>query len=171
MRLLLCCVVLLGLLPQSFARELDHEFHISKMLVAYAPDEQTLQVSTHIFIDDLELALREGGAPKLRLATEYEHPEAEDYLQAYLRRELAFIADGRELDYTVLGRELSEDLAALWIYVEVPLDKLPKELEIRNAILTDIYADQKNIVKYSGATGNSATLLMQRGSTVASFKP
>jgi hypothetical protein len=171
MRLFLLCSLLAIGLPQSFARSAAHDFHISKMLVAYAPDEQTLQVSAHLFIDDLELALREGGAPKLRLATENEHPEAETYLQAYLRRELAFIADGRELDYTVLGRELSDDLAALWVYIEVPLAQLPEELQIRNALLTDIYADQKNIVKYSGATGRSATLLMQRGSTVASLQP
>lgn len=171
MRWLIVCCFVLGGLPQSFAREFDHEFHISKMLVAYAKEEGTLQVSTHIFIDDLELALREGGAPILRLATEYEHPEADSYLEAYLRRQLGFTADGKALSFTILGRETSDDLAALWVYIEVPVAKLPEQLRIRNAILTDIYADQKNIVKFSGPFTRSTTLLMQRGQTEATLQP
>ena len=50
--------LLLTMLAQpSFPRtDLAHAFHLSKTDMVFQPKEKTLQITMHLFIDDLEIA-------------------------------------------------------------------------------------------------------------------
>ena len=57
----------------------NHDFHFSKCLLEYKPAEEILQVSWHIFLDDVEQAIENQGVEKLFLCTEREHEKGESY--------------------------------------------------------------------------------------------
>ena len=83
MKFFVVLLPLLGLGTIASSPEI-HKFYVSKMLIEYNNDEQTIQVSTHIFIDDLEEALRQDGADDLFLCTAMEAENAEKALGSYL---------------------------------------------------------------------------------------
>jgi len=126
----------------------EHDIHISKALIEYDDDEQALQITLHIFLDDLEAILIEGGAPeKLNLCTEKEHEKGETFVEQYLRSKFQLAVNGELAEYNYLGKEISEDYLATWCYVEIPNVSKLESLQIKSSILMDLYDDQRNIIQ------------------------
>lgn len=145
-----------------------HDFHVSKCMVEYDAEEQALQISLHLFIDDLEEALRQQGADNLFICTEEESEKAEYYIQQYLLQNFRFAVNGKTVDYQFLGKEISDDLAAVWCYLYIPEVNSLKELSVTNKILTEVYDDQKNIVSVFGPDDQRGLLLFQKGKNTES---
>ena len=142
-----------------------HDFHLSKGTVEYVAQAESIQVTLHVFIDDLELALTRQGAPTLYLGTEKEVAATDDYVRAYLERHFRLHADGRAVDFTYLGKETSDDLSAVWIYLEGRPVPPPRKLQVEYDLLTEVFDDQKNILTFRGPSNTRFTLLFERGDT------
>ena len=147
--------LLLFLMPISaiFSNHGDrptHEFHISKCLIEYNEKEQALQVTMHLFIDDLEEALRQQGADKLFICTEKESEKAEEYIYKYLQQKFKITLEDQAIDYSFLGKEMSEDMIAVWCYLEIENIEDIKKLHVKNDVLLDAFDDQKNIISIVG---------------------
>lgn len=142
-----------------------HDFHFSRTLVRYLADRQEVQVEMHIFIDDLELALTEAGAPKLQLGSELEDPAAGRYLEAYLDKHFKLYWDGEELPREMIGYEPSEDMQALWIYFVASAEEAPEKLGVLQSCLTEIYTDQRNLVQVNLGDAGSSNYLLDSGKT------
>jgi len=126
----------------------EHDIHISKALIEYDETEQALQITLHIFLDDLEAILIEGGAPaKLNLCTEKEHEQGEAFVEQYLRSKFQLVVNDEVAEYNYLGKEISEDFLATWCYVEIPNVSNLESLQIKSSILMDLYDDQRNIIQ------------------------
>ncbi|MEM8523033.1 MAG: DUF6702 family protein [Bacteroidota bacterium] len=133
-------------LPSSSA--VEHDIHISKALIEYNESERSLQITLHIFLDDLEAILIEGGAPtKLNLCTEKEHEQGDTLVEQYLRSKFKVAVNGESATYNYLGKEISEDYLATWCYVEIPNISKLESLQINSSILMDLYDDQRNIIQ------------------------
>jgi len=132
-------------------------------MVEYNAQEQALQMSMHVFLDDLELALAERGADSLYICTKMERPDAEYYLGQYLEKQVQFTIDGQPVSFTFLGKEISDDLQAVWCYLEV--SDLPpfREMTVTYDVLLDLYDDQKNIMHIVGPNRQEGTLLFRKG--------
>ncbi|NBC08527.1 MAG: hypothetical protein GVY26_15155, partial [Bacteroidetes bacterium] len=143
-----------------------HDFHISKCLMHYRPEQQALQISMHIFLDDLELALRERGHDKLYLCTKKEAAGANELVEAYLRDEFQLTLNGELRDFNFVGKEISDDLAAVWCYLEITDLPRLESLELRYSILMDTYDDQKNLASLERPGEEVGTLLFQKGNAV-----
>ena len=159
-----CLLFFLLLLPSTtiFSNEEvipPHEFHISKCLIEYNEKEKALQVTLHLFIDDLEEALREQGADKLFICTEKESEKAEDYIYKYLQQKLEISLDEQAVNYTFLGKEMSEDMVAVWCYLELENVESFNQLYVKNRILLDTFDDQKNIISIVGPKKKKGYLL------------
>lgn len=148
---------------------LAHPFHVSKALVEYNAREKVLQVSMHLFVDDLEEALRQEGAEALYLCTDREAPDADQLLEAYLSRRFSCILDGKPRKFAFLGKEPSEDLLGAWCYLEIASVPPPKKLEIHNSVLTELFEDQKNIVHLIMPGLRERTYLLSRKQTKAAM--
>lgn len=122
-----------------------HEFHMSKTTINYDSEEMAIQISTSIFIDDLELSLKEIGHDSLKICTRNEKANAEKLVLDYLNEHLVIDVDGVKMNLTFLGKEQSDDLAAVWCYMEIYDVPVFKEISISNTILTNQFKDQKNI--------------------------
>ena len=146
------------LVPES-----AHAFHLSKSMMEYNEQEKALQISMHIFLDDLEDALRLEGNDQLFLCTEKEAPEAEGYMEAYLRKHFLITVNGEVKSYNFLGKEPSEDFQAAWCYIEIENIEELKELTIKHDLLMEVFDDQKNVVQLVGPNRKRGTLLFQKG--------
>ncbi len=147
----------------SFALPQAHEFHLSKTLIEYNEQERALQITMHIFIDDLEEALRQMGHDKLFICTKKEAADAEKQMEKYLRKQFQLSVNQRSVEYTFLGKEVSDDLMGVWCYLEVlNIDQL-KQLDISNNILLEIYDDQKNVTQIVGPQKREGYFIFQKG--------
>lgn len=143
-----------------------HEFHMSKGQIEYVAAEKALQITLHLFIDDLEEALRRGGASGLHLGTDREAARADEYLELYLKKHFSLSLNGQSISYTFIGKETSDDLSALWCYLLVEQADVPRQIKVRNDLLLDVFDDQKNILNVICPGGKRATLLFEKDNTV-----
>lgn len=139
-----------------------HEFHISKCLIEYNEKEKALQVTLHLFIDDLEAALEEQGAEKLFICTDKESEKAETYIYKYLQQTLSIYLEDEAINYTFLGKEMSEDMVAVWCYLEMENIESFNKLTVKNSILTETFDDQKNIISIVGPNKKKGYLLFNK---------
>jgi hypothetical protein len=115
-------------------------------MVEYNEKEKSLQISVHLFIDDLEESLKKEGHTKLFICTEREATQAEKHIESYLRKNLSFSINGKSTSYTFVGKEGSSDMSAVWIYLEIPVTGKIKTINIKNSLLIGEFDDQKNLV-------------------------
>ena len=135
-----------------------HEFHLSKSMMKYNQEEKAIQISLHLFIDDFEEALASKGADSMNLFKKIEHPRADEYIQLYLKDRLHIIVDDQELEFEYIGKEMSEDLAGIWMYLEILNVEVPESIEVENRLLIEMFEDQRNIMNVS-ANGKSDYLM------------
>ena len=124
-----------------------HEFHLSKCDIDYSQEESSLQISISIFIDDLEMTLKESGHDSLKICTGSEAPEAEALIFKYIQDHLTIVVDGQPMRLTWVGKEVSEDLAAVWSYLQVENITPQKTIAVSNDVLMESFNDQQNVVK------------------------
>lgn len=124
-----------------------HDFHLSKCEVEYNLEEKAVQISLQIFIDDLELALTTAGTEKLYLFTKKEHPDAQQYIIDYIYEKLKIEVDEQLVEFQYLGNEMSDDLAAVWCYLEIPGVSIQSQFAIENTLLFEVFEDQRNLTK------------------------
>ncbi|MEL6655837.1 MAG: DUF6702 family protein [Bacteroidota bacterium] len=152
---------LLFLLPQTEIPA-AHEFHISRTRIEYGAAQQEWQITMHVFIDDLELALAEKGSSALYLGTKRESEEADHYIQRYLQQYFQLSSGDDTLEWQWLGKEISEDLTAFWIYLVVPEANPERPLGIRNKLLLDLYDDQQNMIQVAAEKGRTKSYLFHQ---------
>jgi len=141
------------LLCQDFTARVElHDFHMSKSEIRYVSENNTIELSIHIFIDDLELTLKDLEVEGLHIGTDKEVPEADEFIAKYLESTVVLSCDQKELQAKWIGKELSEDLMAIWCYMQIEGANDCQEITIMNTILTEKYDDQKNIVSFKTDT-------------------
>ncbi|MEO5907496.1 MAG: DUF6702 family protein, partial [Saprospiraceae bacterium] len=72
---------------------------------------------------------------------------ADENILLYLNQHFSIEVDGRKLDAQFIGKEITDDMLAVWCYVE--FKKQPgrsSKCILSNSILTEVYADQRNIM-------------------------
>lgn len=142
-----------------------HAYHISKTDIRYSADDKALQITMHIFIDDLEAALEQRGHSKLFVGTELEKPEAYKHIYSYLVSQFAVKINNKPVAIEWVGKEPAKDRQALWVYLEAKNVKNINTIYVDNKLLTEIYSDQKNIVSVVGPKNKEGYFLFDRNKT------
>lgn len=136
-----------------------HKFYVSVTNINYAEKDDAFQVTTRIFVDDLEDLLKERYGIDANLATGDEASISDGYIERYLRTKFLVYLDGELTNYAFLGKKYDNDVVIC--YMEIPkvgLDSLQK-MEVENEILTDLYDEQKNVVHVKWK-GNKKSFVM-----------
>lgn len=134
-----------------------HKFYVSLTEVRYNEQTECFEVSMRIFPDDLDLALLERSGIHTQLATELEHKKADSLLMIYLLEDFKLRVNGEELELNYLGKEPESD--AVWCYLESSKVSAPLTCTIFNAILTEFFPDQVNIIQVYHGKWNRGLLL------------
>ena len=143
--------LLLGLLAfPALAAAPRHAYHSSLMELKLAPGNQEVQISIKVFADDLEKALNNGRPAPIDLRTPMAMPVIERYLHEHIKVTMPAVRHTPRLPQDVQFKGMQREKDVYWLYCKVPLIHATKELLLRNDLMLELYADQKNIVNAEG---------------------
>lgn len=129
-----------------------HKFYLSVTNINYIAESDALQITSRIFTDDLEDLLKERYDLDANLGLENESPQADAYIERYLKRKFVLKLDEEVAAYNFIGKKYDNDVVIIYLEAtEVGFSAL-KSLSIENDVLTDLYEEQKNLVhvKWNG---------------------
>ena len=111
--------------------------------VNYAPEKKMLQITSRIFVDDLNKALEKKYNKKLNLGTEKEASEEVILLKKYLAENFSIKVNGQSKPMTFLSKEVDGDVLVCYSNIK-GVSKI-YSLEISNSVLIDWSSEQQNI--------------------------
>ena len=120
-----------------------HNFYVSTTSVRYVPNENSFQITTQVFLDDFESALRLNNN-NIRLTPDSSQVKIDSLIEDYFRKNIIFKAQGEKMNFDFLGKVYKSDV--LVAYMELKMDTIESSLSIKNTILFDYLRDQKNII-------------------------
>ncbi len=123
-----------------------HKFYVSVTNVVYSEKEDALQITSRIFIDDLDKLLEERYGIKAKLATPNEAKVSDEYIEKYFRAKFVLELDGKPTPYTFLGKRYDNDVVICYLEVAQANFEGLKTLSVQNEILTDLFDEQQNVV-------------------------
>lgn len=121
-----------------------HKFYVSVTQVEYNKEEQTLQIISRIFIDDIQDLLKERYNLSVDLDKNEKTSEIDKYLTTYLNQKLVFKVNGKKVNFVFIGKEYEEDLVIC--YLEIENITSLETIEITNEVLMDLFEEQQNII-------------------------
>ena len=123
-----------------------HKFYVSVTNMEYDQEDKAFQITTRIFVDDLETALNARYEVDAQLATDQEIDGSEALIGKYLNTKISFILNGQKQEFKFLGKEYKDDLVLCYLEItEVELADL-KSITIINDLLTEFFEEQQNVV-------------------------
>ncbi len=149
----------IGALPRRAAA---HPLHSTITEVAADRAHGVVRATIRVFADDFGTAVRRAAYGRAIPAS---GPLWDAAALAYTAASFGFAARGHALPLRSCGVRRTADL--LWICVEASTTSDLGALQVRNAMLCDLFDDQVNVVQGTVA-GSRASLLFVRGS---GFKP
>ncbi len=140
-----------------------HRFYAAIYQIHYVPQKKMVQITTRIFIDDLNEGLKNKFHKNTYLGTDKESPEDVVLMQKYIADNFKITIDGKLMALNYLSKELDDTI--LVCYFNIKEVKSVKSVRIENSVLTDIFPDQQNIIQYNN-DGNRHNLVLTNNVTV-----
>lgn len=137
-----------------------HKFYVAVFNMEYVPAKKVVQVTSRVFIDDLDAALYKRYNKKLMLATVKEHADADRYIEDYFTEKMQVKVNGVASRVKYLGRETEDDV--LICYYTFPAETAIRSIEVGNTVLFELFEDQQNII-HTNINRNKKSLLLTNG--------
>lgn len=139
LKLLLLLVLLIG---SSFSL---HPIHISVTEIEFDEKSRSLEIMMRVFMDDLELSLRNDiRQPDLDVLEASKAKKLDPIVKEYLKKHFKINVDNKSVETNYLGHEEEGD--AFIFYIEVTKVKKFKTIQVQNSLITETHDDQSNIV-------------------------
>lgn len=139
-----------------------HKFYVSVTQIDYVPNKKRVEITSRIFIDDLEKALERKFKKKFYLTTSNEIENADVLIQEYLKEKIKISINKKSQKIEYLTKEVEGDV--LIFYTKIAISKKINTFEIYNSLLTDTYKEQQNIV-HLNINGNKSSFLFTNSET------
>ncbi|MCX2744646.1 hypothetical protein OO013_12255 [Mangrovivirga sp. M17] len=124
-----------------------HPFHVSVTDIVHKKDQNVLQITSRVFLDDLELALNDVKGETLDVIALSKAGKLDDILKPYFLKNFNLRIDDKKSSLKYLGSQLDQD--ALMIFIEVEDVKKVSKLFVRNTLIFEKYDDQSNIIHFN----------------------
>ena len=125
-----------------------HKFYVGVYQVNYAAEKKMIQITSRIFLDDLNNGLEKQYHKKTFVGTDKETPGDEELLKKYLAENFRIKINGQSKPITFLSKEV-ENGDVLVCYSGIKDISKFNTIEISNTILVDWNSDQQNITHVS----------------------
>ncbi|MBT3735970.1 MAG: hypothetical protein HOG25_15080 [Gammaproteobacteria bacterium] len=145
-----------------------HPLKLSLCQIEYASAEKTLTIELRLFLMDVNEALVfDPDNNELGLGQPDEVPHAEGMLLDYLNRFFYIKANGKQLALKIKSMSLNGqgNDAALGLTFSYPSQEKITSIEIKNAVFTDLFFDQSNVV-YVHVDDDSRSLMLNKKTPV-----
>jgi hypothetical protein len=157
-------LLILLLLVSSFV---IHKFYVGMFQLNYVEPKKELQITTRLFIDDLNLALEKNYKKKTNLGEPNQSLQDVELLQKYILQKLKISSEGKNFKLQFIDTEIENNVMICYIKVQ-NISKL-KTLSVENSILMEVYASQQNIIQFNN-NGIKSSKVLNEDSIVAVFK-
>jgi len=122
-----------------------HKFYVSIYQVNYAQEKKMLQITSRIFVDDLNNALYKKYGVKTFLGEKNESPNDVALMKKYLFEHFTIKVNGQPKAINYVTKEM-EGNVLIGYYTVKEIPKI-KSLEIQNTALFDLNEEQQNIIQ------------------------
>lgn len=139
-----------------------HKFYMGIYQLNYVSEKKMLQVTSRIFVDDLNQTLEKKYSKKFFLGSDKETSESIEFLKKYLAGNFTIKVNGQPKTMNFLSKEMDGDVLVCYLNVK-DISRI-NSLEIFNSILIDCFAEQQNIVHVT-AFGTKKSFLFSESST------
>ena len=150
------------------ASTITHPLRLSLCEIEYTSDKQLLTINLKLFLTDVNEAIMfDPQNNELAFCQPNESSRANPMLLDYLSRFFYVKANGKEVELQIKTKKLSGegDNTALWVYFEHQQSLPLTSLEIKNALFTDLFFDQNNII-YVHFDKKSKSLMLNKKTPV-----
>lgn len=151
-------IILILVLFPILTASTNHKFYVSITTIENAPKEETLQLITKIFLDDIEAALEMRYGRKFNFNSKKETKEDADILKDYVFQKLKITVNDAPATLNYIGKEYDIDVVKM--YIEIPNVPKLNSIEIENKILLDMFAEQQNIIHVKN-NGERRSLILE----------
>jgi len=151
-------LIIIAMLP-LLAFTTVHKYYLSVTNIEYVSDKQSVQIISRIFIDDLELVLRQRYDENITLGTSKNEELIDAYIQKYLDHKIQIKINDTLVESIFIGKEYDNDV--ILCYLEIENVTSIKSFEITSQVLFDLFEKQQNIVKLKINSKNKSFVLIQ----------
>lgn len=134
-----------------------HKFYVSIYQINYAPEKKMLQITSRIFIDDINDALEHKYGKKTALGDKNETAADVTLMQQYLTENFLIKVNGQAKPIHFLSHEFENNVIICYLTVQ-DVAKV-KLIEIKNTALFELFPDQQHIINTS-VLGEKQSLLL-----------
>lgn len=144
-----------------------HRFYVGIYQVDFVPQKKRLEITTRIFMDDLNDALAKAYKKQTNIGDQKETPEDVTLMKKYLSDKFKIYLNGQLKIMNFHSHEEENNVIICYLTVkEVP--KITK-MEVENSILTELHDEQQNIIQFNN-NGKKQNLLLSSSTTKGMLK-
>ncbi|MEO8234359.1 MAG: DUF6702 family protein [Flavobacterium sp.] len=122
-----------------------HKFYVSIYQLNYVPEKKMLEITSRIFIDDLNDILKAKYNQKTHIGEPTEMPQDLVLMKKYILDNFSIKINGQQKSINYLSKELEGNVVICYYNVK-DISKI-KTLEVKNTALFDLNSDQQNIIQ------------------------
>lgn len=160
-------IAVLLLLFIGLASMSAHRFYVAIYQIDFVPQKKRVEITTRIFMDDLNDAVTKAYKKSTNIGTEKETPEDVALLKKYLAQYFKISINGKPKAYNYLSSEVESNVVICYLSIK-EVAKV-STLEVENAILIDVHSEQQNIIQFNN-NGKKQNLLLSSSITKGMLK-
>jgi hypothetical protein len=134
-----------------------HRFYVAIYQVNYVAQKKMIQITTRIFVDDLNDALKKKYQVTTFIGSEKESLQDITLMKKYLADKFKLTINGHPKNFNYLSNELENNVIICYLNIK-DVSKI-SSIEVENTVLIELYPDQQNIIQYNN-NGKKQNLLL-----------
>lgn len=144
-----------------------HKFYVGMFQLEFVAQKKELQITTRLFIDDVNDALEKKYHKRTFIADPKESKEDQISLQNYIVEKFKIKINNQSKAYFFLSKEVENNVLICYFKIK----DIPKinSIEIENSIMTELYPEQQNIIQFNN-NGKKSSLLFTEETTTGTLK-
>lgn len=147
-------LVLFSLAISSFEM---HKFYVSVTQINFAQNKKTIEITSRIFIDDLNKALEKKYKKQFYIGSSKESEQEIQFLKNYFSENFSINVNSKTKSTVYVDKEVEDDVIILYHLVR-DVSKI-NSLEIKNTLLFDFLPEQQHIIHTQVLGKKLSTLL------------
>jgi hypothetical protein len=163
-----CKIALICFLFVAMSSFVMHKFYVSIYQINYAQEKKMLQITSRIFVDDLNNILKIKYNQKTNLGEPNESDNDIALMKKYIFENFTIKVNGQPKTITLANKEMEGNVLICYYNIK-DISKI-KSLEIHNAVLHDYVEDQQNIIQIK-LYGKKESMLFTPGNAKGLLKP
>ena len=144
-----------------------HRFYVAIYQIDFVPQKKRLEITTRIFMDDLNDAVTKAYKKTTNIGTAKETQEDIALLKKYLTENFKLTINGKPKTFTYLSREVESNVVICYLSIK-EIAKV-SSIQVENSILIEVHNEQQNIVQFNN-NGKKKNLLLSSSITKGMLK-